>query len=128
MKFHTRKPTALAALLLTATFAFAGCGGDDGGDGGSADGGSGGGGGGDLSITMLPKNLGNAYFDTSTDGAQKAADEIGADFEEVGPDTAQPRRAGVLHQHRRPAGQERADPLRQRPGRPVRRGRRGPQC
>ena len=42
MKFHTRKPTALAALLLTATFAFAGCGGDDGGDSGS-DGGSGGG-------------------------------------------------------------------------------------
>ena len=91
MKFHTRKPTALAALLLTATFAFAGCGGDDGGDGGSADGGSGGGGGGgDLSITMLPKNLGNAYFDTSTAGAQEAADAIGADFEEVGPDTASP--------------------------------------
>jgi rhamnose transport system substrate-binding protein len=88
MKFQTRRPTALAALLLTATFAFAGCGSDDGGDGGSADGGSGGGG--DLSITMLPKNLGNAYFDTSTDGAEKAADELGADFEEVGPDTASP--------------------------------------
>lgn len=87
MKFQTRRPTALAALLLTATFAFAGCGGDDGGDGGSADGDSGGG---DLSITMLPKNLGNAYFDTSTDGAEKAADELGADFEEVGPDTASP--------------------------------------
>ena len=77
---------ALPILLLTASFAFTACGGDDGGDGGSA----GGSGGGDLSITMLPKNLGNAYFDTSTDGAEKAADEIGADFEEVGPDTASP--------------------------------------
>lgn len=86
MKFQKRRPAALAALLLTASFAFTACGGDDGGDGGSA----GGSGGGDLSITMLPKNLGNAYFDTSTDGAEKAADEIGADFEEVGPDTASP--------------------------------------
>jgi rhamnose transport system substrate-binding protein len=86
MKFQKRRPAALAALLLTASFAFTACGGDDGDGGGSASGG----GGGDLSITMLPKNLGNAYFDTSTDGAEKAADEIGADFEEVGPDTASP--------------------------------------
>ncbi len=88
MKFQKRRPAALAALLLTASLAFTACGGDDGDGGGSASGG--GGGGGDLSITMLPKNLGNAYFDTSTDGAEKAADEIGADFEEVGPDTASP--------------------------------------
>src|SRR5919112_1729830 len=87
MKFHTRKPTALAALLLTATFAFAGCGSDDAGDSGS---GSEGGGGGELSLTMLPKNLGNAYFDTSTDGAEKAAGELDAEFEEVGPETGSP--------------------------------------
>jgi rhamnose transport system substrate-binding protein len=87
MKFHTRRPTALAAILLTATVAFAGCGGDDGGDSGSD---SSGGGGGDLSMTMLPKNLGNPYFDTSTKGAEKAAEEIGADIEEVGPETASP--------------------------------------
>jgi rhamnose transport system substrate-binding protein len=87
MKFHTRRPTALAALLLTATFALAGCGSDDG-DGGSA--GDGGSGGGDLSMTMLPKNLGNAYFDTSTKGAMTAADELGADMEEVGPETGSP--------------------------------------
>ena len=86
MKFSTRRPTALAALLLTASFALVGCGGDGGGDSGS----SGGGGDGDVSITMLPKNLGNPYFDTSTGGAEKAADELGADFEEVGPDTASP--------------------------------------
>jgi rhamnose transport system substrate-binding protein len=87
MKFHTRRPTALAAILLTATVAFAGCGGDDEGDSGSD---SSGGGGGDLSMTMLPKNLGNPYFDTSTKGAEKAAEEIGADIEQVGPETASP--------------------------------------
>ena len=88
MKFHTRRPTALAAILLTATLALAGCGGDDG-DGGS-DSGSDDGGGDALSMTMLPKNLGNAYFDTSTKGAEKAADELGADIEEVGPETGSP--------------------------------------
>jgi rhamnose transport system substrate-binding protein len=87
MKFHTRRPTALAALLLTATFALAGCGSDDGDGGSTGDGGSGGG---DLSMTMLPKNLGNAYFDTSTKGAMTAADELGADMEEVGPETGSP--------------------------------------
>ena len=52
------------------------------------DGGSGGNGGGDaLTMTMLPKNLGNPYFDTSTKGAQKAADELGATVEQVGPET-----------------------------------------
>ncbi|MDR7252888.1 rhamnose transport system substrate-binding protein [Nocardioides sp. BE266] len=86
MKLHTRRPTALAALLLTAALAMTGCGSDDGGDSGS-----GGDGGGDaLSLTMLPKNLGNAYFDTSTKGAEKAADELGADIEEVGPETGSP--------------------------------------
>src|SRR5215203_1812314 len=87
MKFHSMRPTALAAILLTATAALAACGGDDG-DGG--DSGSGSEGGGELSMTMLPKNLGNAYFDTSTDGAEQAAEEIGADLEEVGPETGSP--------------------------------------
>jgi rhamnose transport system substrate-binding protein len=86
MKIQKRS-TALAALLLTATFSLAACGSDDNGDGGSADGGSGGG---DLSITMLPKNLGNPYFDTSTTGAETAAEELGAQLEEVGPETASP--------------------------------------
>lgn len=88
MKFHTRRPTALAAILLTATAALTACGGDDGGDSGNGGGGSEGGG--ELSMTMLPKNLGNAYFDTSTEGAEKAAEELGADIEEVGPETGSP--------------------------------------
>lgn len=85
MKFHTRRPIALAAIVLTASAALTACGGDD-----SGDSGSGGEGGGDLSITMLPKNLGNPYFDTSTAGAEAAAEELGADLEEVGPETASP--------------------------------------
>ncbi|MCW5953278.1 MAG: rhamnose ABC transporter substrate-binding protein [Propionibacteriaceae bacterium] len=40
-----------------------------------------------LTITMLPKNLGNPYFDQSTAGAQEAAAEIGATVTEVGPAT-----------------------------------------
>jgi rhamnose transport system substrate-binding protein len=87
MKFHTRRPIALAAIILTASAALTACGSDeDGGDSGS----SGGDGGGSLSMTMLPKNLGNPYFDTSTAGAKEAADDLGAELEEVGPETASP--------------------------------------
>ncbi len=87
MKLHSRRATALAALALTATTALSACGSDD--EGGS-DGGDGGSGGDSLSMTMLPKNLGNPYFDTSTEGAEKAAGELGAEIEEVGPETASP--------------------------------------
>lgn len=80
--------TALAAAALTVSVALlaTGCAssGDNGGDGGDN------GGDGDVSITMLPKNLGNPYFDTSTGGAEEAADELGASFEEVGPTEATP--------------------------------------
>ncbi|MEL7975056.1 rhamnose ABC transporter substrate-binding protein [Isoptericola sp. F-RaC21] len=86
MKFTTQRSAALAALAMTAALALAGCssGGDDGGGGES------GGGGGDVSVVMLPKNLGNPYFDTSTKGAKAATEEFGGTFSEVGPDTATP--------------------------------------
>jgi rhamnose transport system substrate-binding protein len=87
MKFHTRRPIALAAIILTASAALTACGSDDGGDSGSD---SGGDGGDELSMTMLPKNLGNPYFDTSTAGAEAAAEDLGAEIEEVGPETASP--------------------------------------
>jgi rhamnose transport system substrate-binding protein len=88
MKFHTRRPIALAAIILTASAALTACGSDDGGgDSGSSGGGDGGG---SLSMTMLPKNLGNPYFDTSTAGAEEAADDLGVELEEVGPETASP--------------------------------------
>jgi rhamnose transport system substrate-binding protein len=86
MKPHSRRTASFAALALAAALALTGCGDDgDGGDGGNGDAGDGG-----LSITMLPKNLGNAYFDTSTAGAEEAAEELDASLEEVGPDTASP--------------------------------------
>ena len=87
MRIHQKRATALAALALTAATTLTACGGDDGGSGG---GGGDSEGGGSLSMTMLPKNLGNPYFDTSTEGAEKAAGELDAELEEVGPDTASP--------------------------------------
>lgn len=87
MKFHTRRPIALAAIILTASAALTACGSDDGGDSGSD---SSSDGGGELSMTMLPKNLGNPYFDTSTAGAEAAAEDLGVEMEEVGPETASP--------------------------------------
>jgi rhamnose transport system substrate-binding protein len=86
MKIRNRRLSALAAVTLAASLALTACGSDSG-DSGSS---SSGGGSGDLAITMLPKNLGNPYFDTSTAGAKKAAAEFGGSIDEVGPDTASP--------------------------------------
>ncbi len=82
MKFHSKRATAFAALLVSGAMVLTACGGDD------TDSAGGDGGGDSVTLTMLPKNLGNPYFDTSTAGAQKAADEIGAELEEVGPQEA----------------------------------------
>ena len=67
------------ALLATGCAVDSGTGGTEGGDGA-----------GDLSITFIPKNLGNPYFDTSSDGAQEAIDEFSGTFSEVGPAEASP--------------------------------------
>lgn len=83
MKFINRRTAALTALALTASLALTACGSDD-------ESGSNGNGGGDASVTFLPKNLGNPYFDTSDAGGKKAVEEFGGKFEEVGPDTATP--------------------------------------
>ncbi len=85
MKIRNRRLSALAAVTLAASLALTACGSSDSGGGTAADGG-----GGDISITMLPKTLGNPYFDTSTAGAKKAAAEFGGSVEEVGPDAATP--------------------------------------
>jgi rhamnose transport system substrate-binding protein len=87
MKIRNRRLSALAAVSLVASLALTACG-SDGSDGG--DSASGGGGGGSTSVTFLPKNLGNPYFDTSSKGGKKAVEEFGGKFEEVGPDTATP--------------------------------------
>src|SRR6478736_10444341 len=88
MKIRNRRLSALAAVSLVASLALTACG-SDGSDGGDSASG-GGGGGGSTSVTFLPKNLGNPYFDTSSKGGKKAVEEFGGKFDEVGPDTASP--------------------------------------
>lgn len=80
-----RRAGVAAAVVLGVALVATGCAGGTGG-------GTGDGGGDDanLSITMLPKNLGNPYFDTSTGGAEEATEEFGGTFEEVGPSEASP--------------------------------------
>jgi rhamnose transport system substrate-binding protein len=70
---------AALALALAVTGCAAGGGDTGGGDGG-----------GNLAITFLPKNLGNAYFDTSDAGGEKAIGEFGGTYAEVGPSEAAP--------------------------------------
>jgi rhamnose transport system substrate-binding protein len=78
------RATAVAGIALTVALVATGCaagGGDTGGDtGGDAN----------YSITFLPKNLGNAYFDTSDAGGAEAIEEFGGTYAEVGPATATP--------------------------------------
>jgi rhamnose transport system substrate-binding protein len=87
MKIRNRRLSALAAVTLVASLALTACGSDD--DGGDSEAG-GGDGGGNTTVTFLPKNLGNPYFDTSSAGGKKAVEEFGGTFDEVGPDTASP--------------------------------------
>ena len=76
---------AITAMAAAAALALTGCatGGDTGGGGEGGDGGN-------LSVTFLPKNLGNPYFDTSSSGGQEAVEEFGGEFAEVGPAEASP--------------------------------------
>jgi rhamnose transport system substrate-binding protein len=45
---------------------------------------------GELSVTFLPKNLGNPYFDASSTGGKLAVEEFEGKFNEVGPADATP--------------------------------------
>jgi rhamnose transport system substrate-binding protein len=83
MKLHSKRVTALAAVLLSGAMILSACGSDDGDDGasGSSD---------EIRVTFLPKNLGNPYFDTSDKGGKAAVEEFGGKFEEVGPQEASP--------------------------------------
>ncbi|TQK72885.1 rhamnose ABC transporter substrate-binding protein [Nocardioides sp. SLBN-35] len=82
MRIHSKRFAAGAALALVATLGLAACGSDD--EGGSN------GGGDATTVTFLPKNLGNPYFETSDAGGEKAVKEFGGKYAEVGPDTAGP--------------------------------------
>jgi rhamnose transport system substrate-binding protein len=85
MTIKTHRFAAVAVMALVASLGLAGCGSDD----SSTATEDGGGGGGDATtVTFLPKNLGNPYFDTSDAGGKKAVEEFGGTYAEVGPDTA----------------------------------------
>jgi rhamnose transport system substrate-binding protein len=88
MKWKSKRFAATAALALTAGLALAGCG--SGSSSSPSAGGSSGGGGSDLTVTLIPKNLGNPYFDTSEAGVKKAMSAIGGSYTQVGPQTATP--------------------------------------
>ncbi|SIO20155.1 rhamnose ABC transporter substrate-binding protein [Agromyces cerinus] len=78
------RAAALAALAVSVALVATGCAaGDSGSGGGEGDGGN-------LSITFLPKNLGNPYFDTSNAGGEEAIEEFDGTFAEVGPAEATP--------------------------------------
>jgi len=81
MKFLSRRTSAVAVVALATAVALTGCGSSDSKDSTS-------GGGGKTTITFLPKNLGNPYFDTSDAGGKKAVAEFGGTFSEVGPQEA----------------------------------------
>ena len=87
MFLKSRSAKLGAIALLTASIAvLAGCtttGGDEGGGGETADPTN-------LAITFLPKNLGNAYFDTADKGGADAIAEFDGTYAEVGPATGSP--------------------------------------
>jgi rhamnose transport system substrate-binding protein len=90
--FTFRKSRALlgaAALTIGVALVATGCSGG-GGNGGGGNGGGEAGGGEAVTVTFLPKNLGNPYFDTSSKGGKAAVEEFGGTFEEVGPTEASP--------------------------------------
>ena len=87
MKIKTHRFAAVAVMALVASLGLAGCGSDD--SSTASDGGDGGGGDA-TTVTFIPKNLGNPYFDTSDAGGKKAVEEFGGTFAEVGPDAAAP--------------------------------------
>ncbi|MFD5598812.1 rhamnose ABC transporter substrate-binding protein [Leucobacter sp. NPDC058333] len=83
---NKRKAGAVLALAASAALLLSSC--SSGGDGG--DGGDSGSGGSGASVTFLPKNLGNPYFDTSSKGGKAAVEAFGGTFNEVGPTEATP--------------------------------------
>ncbi|NYI78594.1 rhamnose ABC transporter substrate-binding protein [Nocardioides panzhihuensis] len=97
-----RRAGSAVAIVAALGLALSACG------GGSGSGDEGEGGGDTSSITFIPKNLGNPYFDASDKGGKNAAKEIGTKWAQVGPtestpdsqvsfiNTATQQRAGAL--------------------------------
>jgi len=81
---RTKTGAGLTAVALSVALLATGCSAGGGDEGGGSDGGD------DVSVTFLPKNLGNPYFDTSNKGGEAAVEEFGGTFAEVGPSEASP--------------------------------------
>jgi rhamnose transport system substrate-binding protein len=88
MKIDKRRLSALGALVTSLALVSTACGGSSSSGGGSGSGS--GGSGSPISVTFLPKNLGNPYFDTSDKGGKEAVTKFGGTFKEVGPDAGSP--------------------------------------
>ena len=87
----SKRTSAAAAMAVAAVLALAGCAGSsDTASTASKTSGASGDSGDAISVTFLPKNLGNPYFDTSDAGGKKAVGEFSGTYEEVGPDAASP--------------------------------------
>jgi rhamnose transport system substrate-binding protein len=85
MLFHKKaRAGVVAAAAVTFALVATGCAAaTPGGDSGSGDGAN-------LAITFVPKNLGNAYFDTSDAGGAEAIKEFGGTYDEQAPATGSP--------------------------------------
>ncbi len=86
MKQTHRRLPALAALALVTGLALSSCGSSESSSGDSGSGSESE----SATITFLPKNLGNPYFDASATGGEEATTAFGGTFDQVGPDTASP--------------------------------------
>ncbi len=81
--FQTLVPVFLVSVMLL----LAACGGSTGGTTGGTPT-SGTGSGSNLNIVFLPKQINNPYFDTAASGGQQAAKDLGGQFKQVGPSSA----------------------------------------
>jgi len=86
MLFHTKGRTGvLTAVAVSLALVATGCAAATPGDNGSGDDGDA-----NLAITFVPKNLGNAYFDTSDASGKEAIEEFGGTYDEQAPATGSP--------------------------------------
>jgi rhamnose transport system substrate-binding protein len=82
---RSRRVGTVTALAVSLALVATGCSASDDSSGGGSEGGDA-----NYAITFLPKNLGNAYFDTSDAGGERAIKEFGGTYSEVGPAEASP--------------------------------------
>ncbi|WP_027860351.1 rhamnose ABC transporter substrate-binding protein [Marmoricola sp. URHB0036] len=85
MLSSTKRITGVAAVALSLALAVSGCGKGSGDSNDSSSSGSKA-----QTITFIPKNLGNPYFDSSDAAGKKAVGEFGGTYSQVGPQDASP--------------------------------------